>query len=436
MRVACLFFSKPSSQSKLSDLAEACLRFSPQIAVRESEAIFIEIGKCQALYSERSFLFRAQVLSRRFGWDARVTISDDIPSALALARHAKASVDSLPVESLVDFADPFGVDPKGRASIGALVEAVQRLGIETLAEFKTIPSQSLPSRFGSLSLLCRQRLENASHLPWPTWSPPEHFEEKCELLPSEYCSEIEPLLFYAKSMLDRIFGRLRGRALRAERIAFSIELEKYSTTKEPIREWLFELITPQGAALGFLPILRERLNWDLSRTPIHSYVHTLKCSVLATTPGRSAQRDLFASHDSNSQLDQQEALGSLFGELEEFLGKSHVFWAQTTEERFPERSWVRASQKDAPQADLQDRYPKRPTRIFKNPVPVTVIQDRLVFKGRKFKSTRWSKVERLSLDWLNDTPARNYYRVDLEGGQTLWVFSDPQHHYFVHGYFE
>jgi hypothetical protein len=279
-------------------------------------------------------------------------------------------------------------------------------------------------------------MEGASELPWPTWNPPEHFEEKTELLPSEYCSEIEPLLFQSKAMLDRVFSRLRGRSLRAERIVFSIELEKYSTVKNSVREWIFELITPQGSTQGFLPVLRERLNWDLSRTPILSFIHTLRCSVVSTTPGRSSQKDFFAPHDGSTELDQQEALGSLFGELEEFLGRDHVFWARTTEERFPEKSWVKTSQKESPQADLEGRYPKRPTRIFKNPVPISVIQDRVLFKGKKFKSIRWSKVERLSLDWLNDTPARNYYQVELEGGRTLWVYSDPQHHYFVHGYFE
>ncbi len=439
MKVACLFFHESSSQSSLYSLAEACFRFSPQISVREPEAIFIEIGKCKSLYSDRSFVLRAQSLARRLGWVAKIALSHDIPSSLALARHSGASgstLNSLPIEALIDFADPFGVDPLGRKSVRVMIESLKSLGVETLSEFKQIPTASLPSRFGGLSLLCRQRLESASDLLWPSWNPPEHFKEKLELLPSEYCSEIEPLLFYSKAMLDRLFSRLRGRSLRAERISFAIELEKYSTVKNPTREWTFELITPQGSTLGFLPILRERLNRDLSQAPIHSFVHTLRCSVLATTAGRSTQKDFFNNQDGNSHLDHQEVLGSLFGELEEFLGKNHVFWARTTEERLPEKSWVRSSQKGAPQADLENRYPKRPTRIFKSPVPVSIIQDRILFKGRKFKSICWSKLERLSLDWLNDTHARNYYQVELEGGRTLWIFSDPQHHYFVHGYYE
>ena len=445
MRVACLYFSKPSSKSSLSQLAEACLRFSPQITMRESNAILIEIGKCQSLYSEKSFTLRAQSLARRFGWDAQVAISNDVPSSLALARYASTSsselLRSLPVDALLDFADPFRLDPAGRASVRGMIESLQRLGVETLGEFKKIPISNLPSRFGSLSLLCRQRMEDASNLPWPTWKPPEHFEEKLELLSSDYCYEIEPVIFQAKAMLDRLFGRLRGRSLRAERISFVIELEKYSTVQDPVREWLFELITPQGSTQGFLPILRERLNWDLSRVPISSLVHTLKCSVLSTTPGRSSQRDLFSTQDENtsgtrSDLEQQEALGSLFGELEELLGKNHVFWARTTEERFPEKSWVRTSQKERTPVDLGNRYPKRPTRIFRAPVPIYFIQDRILFKGRKFKAIRWSQVERLSLDWINDTEARNYFQVELEEGKTLWIFSDPENRYFVHGYFE
>lgn len=436
MKVACILLFEQIPPSSLFELSESCLRFSPQIAVREPNVVLIEIGKCSSLYSEKSFIARVQVLLRRFGFNGKVAISMDIPSSLAMARYSVSSVDQLPVEALDDFGDPFGTDPVGRKSILKMIESLKRLGIQTVFQFKVIPSSSIPSRFGGMGLYCRQRLEDASRIPWPYWKPPEVFTERMELLSSEYCSDIEPLLFKSKEMLDRLFSRLRGRVLRAERICFSIELEKYSTVQKPIREWKFEFITPQGSTSGFLPILRERLNWDLGQIPIESYVTAMSCHILSTTLGQSAQRNLFHSRSEEAR---EEAIGSFYGQLEEYLGKNHVFWAKTTEERFPEKSWLRTNQKDCPQVDLKDRYPCRPTRVFKSPVPVSVIQDRIVFKGKVFKLIKWSRVERLSLDWLDDVPARNYYRVDLQGGRALWVFSESSqvgHHYFVHGYFE
>ena len=443
MRVACILLSEQKIHSRLLEFAESCLRFSPQIALREPNVVFIEIGKCKALYSEASFIARARVILRRFSFEGRIAISDDIPSALALAKYDVQFIDQLPIEALDNFGDPFGTDPVGRKSIAKMIDSLKRLGIQTILKFKTVPPSAIPSRFGGIGLYCRQRIEESSNVPWPYWKPPEKFAERIELLPSEYCSDIEPLLFKAKEMLDRLFSRLRGRVLRAERIRFSIELEKYSTVKNPIREWDFELITPQGSTLGFLPVLRERLNWDLCIAPIESYVIAVTCDVLSTTLGQNAQRNFFHSRE-----EYEEAMGSLFGQLEEYLGKGRVFWAKTTEERFPEKSWLRTKQKDSFQADLKNRYPRRPTRIFTSPIPISIIYraegnlalqagvNRIVFRGKIFKSVKWSQVERLSMDWLDDVPARNYYRVELEDGRALWIFSDPGHHYFAHGYFE
>jgi hypothetical protein len=46
MRVACVLFSSPTEVEKV---AEYFLRFSPQIAIKKDEALFIEVGKCQKI---------------------------------------------------------------------------------------------------------------------------------------------------------------------------------------------------------------------------------------------------------------------------------------------------------------------------------------------------------------------------------------------------
>lgn len=428
MRVACILFNR---DIELSEFAQACIRFSPQIALRCQNAIFIEIGKCSKLYSEQIFILRVQVLLRRFQYQARIEIANDIPTALALARYSAHSIDHLPIEALCDFGDPFGTDHNGRKWIEKMIDALKRLGIKSIAQFKTLPVKQFPSRFGSLGLFCRQQIENAIHLPWPYWKPPENFTEKMELVHSEFCSDLEPLLFKSKELLDRLFSRLRGKFLRADKIQFSIELEKFSTVKNPLRSWEFEFISPQGSTSGFLPILRERLNRDLQIEPIESFVTTIIVHVAATSIGVNAQKNFFHSRE-----ERVEIMGSFFGQMEEFLGKGQVFWAAITEERFPEKSWIKRRLPEEQKLSLLKRYPKRPTRVFKTPIPVVIIQDRFVLKGRRYKIKKWSSVERISLDWLDDVSARNYYRVDLDQGTTVWIFTDPQHNYFLHGYYE
>src|SRR5688572_12906532 len=73
-RIACVLLEK---RGDATAFAEACFRFSPQIALRtvsrdlESrnechEAVFIEIGASRALFSEASIEARLKALSRRF----------------------------------------------------------------------------------------------------------------------------------------------------------------------------------------------------------------------------------------------------------------------------------------------------------------------------------------------------------------------------------
>ncbi len=436
MRVACILFSH---EVKLAEFAETCFRFSPQIALREPDALFIEIGKCKTLYSEDRFLARVQVLLRRFNYQAQIEIADTLPKSLTFARHPQKEClprdfEELPLDALYDFGDPLRSDPIAQKSIRKMIEALERIGLKKIGDFRKLPTHQLPSRFGSLGLFCRQQMEEQAQFSWPHWTPPEILSEHSDLSPSEFCSHLEPLLFQAKELLDRVFSRLRGNCLRADRVQFSITLERHSRVKSPLRSWIFELILPQGSTHGFLPILQERLNRDLEVEPLESSVIAMKIDILSSSIGRDAQKNFF-----HSQEEHQEKMGSFFSQMEEFLGKGHVFWTAVNEHRFPEKSWNKLRNPQNPEekkTNLDHRYPQRPTRIFQSPIPVTVIGNRIALKKRSLKIHRWSRVERISSDWINETPSRNYYCVELEGGTTLWVFTDPSHHSFIHGYYE
>jgi hypothetical protein len=428
MRVACIF---ALSEVNIEGLAQACVRFSPQISVRHPNIIFIEIGKSRSLYSEDSFLARTKVLLKRFKINARISIDSDLPRALARARFDCAQVGSLPVKALLDFADPFGLDPKGQKSMEKMTLALKRLGIHSISQFQTIPANHLPSRFGRLAQYSRQLLTDASYLPWPGWVPPATYEDKLELLPSEHCYDIEPLLFLGKKIIDRLFSRLRGTYLQADRIEFEVKVEKTSITQKPVRSWSFEFISPQRSTSGFLPILRERLNSDLNKDPLEGPAIELICRVPLFSRSQNTQRHFFTQCD-----DFDEKMGSFFGQMEEYLGKGQVFWADITEERFPEKSWLKTKKLKPQTISLNKIYPVRPTRLFRSPIPVSVIENRILIRGKAYKVLQWSAVERISVGWLDDQKPRNYYRVSLEGGQSIWVFSDSEHHYFAHGYFE
>ena len=68
-RVICLSFG---AEAPVNAIAEACYRFTPQIAVRASDAVFLEVGGVSGLYNEETLLLRINALCRRFGGMPRI----------------------------------------------------------------------------------------------------------------------------------------------------------------------------------------------------------------------------------------------------------------------------------------------------------------------------------------------------------------------------
>ena len=98
-RVACLLITKPVVS--IEAFAEACFRFSPQVALRGEEAVFVEIGGSSHLFSEQTMPLRLTALCQRFDVQAKVAIADDAPTALAMARFRQADAKKLPLDLVV-----------------------------------------------------------------------------------------------------------------------------------------------------------------------------------------------------------------------------------------------------------------------------------------------------------------------------------------------
>ena len=90
---ACLYFPAGLSEARAASLAEACLRYSSQVAVRPGEAVLLETGKSGWLYSQASLERR---LLRLAGPDAgalRLRFGASPAEALALARKGHRVAD-------------------------------------------------------------------------------------------------------------------------------------------------------------------------------------------------------------------------------------------------------------------------------------------------------------------------------------------------------
>lgn len=464
MRVACLWFQNKIAAVKV---AESCLRFSPQICLRGDQAVFIEIGKCHRLYSEDGFRARVMVVLRRLGVEASIGIGSDIPQALLIAKYRRHDTDNLPLEALVDVMDPFNKDFIGQKYVYKMIAAFTDLGVKNIGQFKRIPAGELTSRFGAIGIMCRERALNAEAMSWPLWRPEEIIQEKTEFSYFDFYGELEPLLFELKKHLDHIFERLSARGLKAQQMQVKVFCETNSLQPNPIREFNFDFLYPQGATKGTLTVIRERLTRDFEKKPVRTPIQGIQTTVIKSVLGSPGQKNIF-----HNQEEVNEQLHALLNQLSESHGKENIFQAQLTEDRRPEKSWRKvdvATQQAAnagggsnsssggsgsngssggrkkikPQEkiSIEGRIPLRPTYLMK-PEPVQILAGCISIRRQRYRIAHFSaQIERISGGWfetptdLNDSYDRNYYQVELENGTKISVFETPQKQFFIHGYF-
>lgn len=437
-KVICLYF-RPAPGVKgwdvpLREIAESCLRFSPRVALREGEAIFVE-AESSGPYSPESLVLRILFLCRRFRYAPRITVAEDAPTALAMARFHVDSPRELPLEALMDYAAPFErLDPSGPESkrLGFILLSLRGLGLKTLEDFTRLEPGSLVTRFGEEGQTLGVKIREALLRPWPRFMPEQRISQVLDLRQVEdqtACADFQILLHHLELAVEQAVSRLRGRGLKAASVQVEFKLERGAP-----RRWPLWLPVPQGATRGILTLLRDRIRQDLDRRPIPSGVTTIRFDVLETVRSRTAQSDLFGRGS-----EEAEAWEGLAARLEDKLGKEKVFLAAPVERHLPEKAWKRTLEvvlrPMIQRGPLPGSRPSsRPSRLLKRPQALD--------RSGPLLSTAvdWSEPERIAGEWWfhpQHLPYdRSYYRVTTQGGERLWVFETADHRWFLHGYFD
>ena len=434
MKVACLWFDEKVNTNKV---AENCMRFSPQICTRDQEAVFIEIGKCEKIYSEASFLARVQVILKRLQLTASIGIGNNISESLLKAKYRTQCIDQLPLSALIFLADPFNRDLVIQKYVQKMILAFTDLGIKNLQQFKTIPTSELVSRFGAVGILCRQRVMAETQIPWPHWRPEEIIAEKSLFPHFSFYGELETLLFELKKQLDHIFQRLWSRGLKAQTMQVKVFVETNSLHTNPFRKFEFDFMFPQSTTKMTLSIIRERLTRDFERSPVQTPLMGLETLILNAVPSTSGQRSLLHNNE-----DKAEQLFSLLNQLAETCGAKNIFQAELTEERRPERSWQKTNSfVQKKEVRVRDHVPNRPTYLLR-PELIQITAGYLYIRKKPYQIIKWSEnVERITGGWieddtdLNNSFDRNYYTIHLIDGLVVTIFQTPNQKYYLHGYF-
>jgi hypothetical protein len=435
---ACLYFPTGLESEKLKALGEACLRFSSQVALREGEAVFLELGRSRLLHQEKTLAARLEGMGRRYG-QSRLGFGRHAAEALALARRSAASYEALPLEALHDYASPFLNDFEVESQVNAMIAALHHLGLKRLSDFITLPPKSIGERFGADLALLRERMEGEFAMAWPRFEVQSILEETEELRSLETmdaCGNLETLLFQLKRVLDRLCARLRGRGLRATRLHLHLMLDLgRGRTKDRLVD--LSLALPQASARELLSIFRQRLDAEFQSLPLGLPVAGLRMQMIESAPGPGAQADFFDTREK-----EVEAWNSLVTRLSQKLGPDQVFLAELVQRYLPERAWKRML-KEAPTSSPanESALPERPSRLLRQPMPLLREGESLLALGRKrsWHAKSWEGPERLSGEWWEEGFARDYYRVSTDEGRDLWVYAregEAQGSLWLQGYFD
>jgi protein ImuB len=167
----------------------------------------------------------------------------------------------LPVEVL--FADQIEEDEKQSAA--RLLETLDRWGIHTLRTLAALPEVALSERLGQQGLRLQQLARGAASRTLVPVEAPLIFEEAVEL---EYpIVLLEPLAFLLNRLLDQLCARLASRALAAQELHLTLDLESRPQFNQQFHRTL-RLPLPMLDTKLFLKLLQLDLNVHPPGAPI------------------------------------------------------------------------------------------------------------------------------------------------------------------------
>jgi len=189
---------------------------------------------------------------------ARVGIADG-PFAARLAARA-ADPDGARVvepESTPAFLAPWSVralipaDTEPDSDVVALADLLGRLGVKTLGAFAALPAPAVLARFGSHGARLHRLASGFDEHSTPPAPPPPDLVESAELDPP--ATRVDEAAFAAKTLADRLLGRLAGLGLSCSQVVVEAETEH---GERLTRCWRHEgALTPAA--------LVDRVRWQL-----------------------------------------------------------------------------------------------------------------------------------------------------------------------------
>ena len=447
-------------------------KFSPWVAPEPPEALVIDLTGCAHLFGgEAALVAQVETDCADLGLSVRAGIADTLGAAWALARHAGGGAGSHRSGDAIDqearatrsravkrrhwerggaastapapTADAATrIAPVGQAH-GALaplpvaalrlpaetVEALARLGLRRIGDLSGQPRAALARRFGTGLVHRLDQALGSAPEPVSPAPPTDRFAVRMTL-PDPIGLEDD-----VTAALDRMLPQLCARLERAGRGVRTLRLEAHRTDQS--MEWRHvSLARPAHRADRLRPLLQVKA----AEIDAGFGIDMLRLEAIRHEPvhARSAVGHLDAGRAVSDRLRAGAGLDDLVGRLGARLGLEAITRVHPAESHVPEKSALILAAAWSEPARSWPRRASRPLVLWR-PEPLggaealdgSVAPARLRWRGCDLAVVHAAGPERIAPEWWLDDPdwrtgLRDYWRIDTDAGERLWVF-------FAHG---
>lgn len=321
-------------------------------------------------------------------------------------------------------------------------EALQGMGLRTIADLRALPRAGLARRFGEALLSELDRAIGNRPDPREPIRLTPTFDSRLELFAR--ADTTEQLLYGAAVLLARLVAWLAAQHAFVRRFSLVMEHERHRRTdaQSPATTTLdIALAEPSRESVHLLVLLRERL---------------AQLQLPAPTLDLRLQADDIARHAApNSELfptpqSEQDGLTRLIERLQARLGLAQVLRLETMADHRPERASrmcaaearMRPARARATQAtpDSSIDAAVRPVWLLAHPEPLAERQTGPTLGGQPLQLL--SGPERIESGWWDAALAeRDYFIAQLPGGALVWIYrarlpvEGAAHGWFLQGRF-
>jgi len=421
--------------SGLERLADWCGRYSPRVGLEEHappEGLLLDLSGLGQLYASEHSLagdilkeIRAQQFSVRIGVGDTVSIAWAAARFLAEAEKP-AIIPSGQIQPLLS------VPVRGLRLDPAALEKLHKLGVKTVQQMLRLDRSALKARFGNELLIRLEQFTGERGEAITPYRPPPRFLARRRFEHGTTRSrDVEEL---ARLLLRQVVEQLQSRYLGTRNLSCKLITEDGRGQTISLR---------LQSASGEFSHLQELLRLHFERVRLESPLVGMEMEARETAPLKWTAWQLF---EGESQAEARE-LSALKDRLTNRLGERAVVSGSPGHDPVPERSLefvpIMAFAASAEISAHEKYLPlDRPLCLLPTPEPIEVVAvvpegppSAVFWDGAKSAVVSYWGPERIETAWWRGPSVRrDYYRIELETGQRLWLYRDiARRNWFLHG---